>query len=241
MLLDSMFPDHDMLYTLYTLATLNQSVHSTNALPKDLIICTEQSAIHNFSILNLHGITASKSSGYRSLRDFANSLRAYKERYLTLKFETDDDFDKNTSFIKSRWGEDKIFDLYHFEWNNKYFLVQEDGSHHLAAIYRQCLEQDKDYKLRCRVIQYKLNSVAVNKLTDDYDLFIVHGDNYITLAEKFNSLDIAYFDYGFVNNRCYGRLFLIRKQNLRSRILCSELKKKSEIINLGQYISRLCQ
>ncbi|MBI5750332.1 MAG: hypothetical protein HZA00_14530 [Nitrospinae bacterium] len=115
--------------------------------------------IKEVSILNLNGVNASKSSGYRSLEDFANNLLLPDEYTWghPITFQTEKDFNDNINFIKCRFGADCIFEVYYQEWNQKYFIINCDGFHHLAAIYRQCKEQKRDYYLKSQIIKFKIN------------------------------------------------------------------------------------
>lgn len=129
-----------------------------------------------FPILSLDGLTASKSS-YRSLEEFACGLflpNEYNDSARLISFETDEDFKTNIKYFESNLGRDRL--IYHRGWDGKYFILNTGGSHHLAAVYRQCKDQGRRYNIKCRIEEHTLNHKNCCLVLDKYYPLIV-GDS----------------------------------------------------------------
>src|ERR1043165_4031588 len=133
------------------------------------------SGVTDISVLKLDGLTCSKTGG-RSLADFSMRLYLPHEYYYEnpIRFNTDEDFLSNVAHFESRFKDDGL--VYHRAWDSKYFIANSDGSHHLAALYRQCQEQGRQYMMRCRVQEHTLDVQNCKFILDMYYPLIIHED-----------------------------------------------------------------
>jgi len=121
--------------------------------------------LREFPVLSLHGVTATKGYDASSLEALGDSLRTDAG---TIRFESDADFARNIMWldkpgIGSRVG--PPFAVLHRSWDDRYFLSNGNGSHHLAAIYRQAKEQHRSFTLTGT-----LTRLTINRRRRDYIL-----------------------------------------------------------------------
>lgn len=99
-------------------------------------------------ILEFYGSNHGKSKAHKSLKDFAYNALLPQDENFRIGYSTQDDWDKNIRSVDTRFKGEAI-DAHFFGWNSRLFLDNIDQSHHLAAIYRQALEQNRDYNVNC--------------------------------------------------------------------------------------------
>ena len=157
-LCESMFYDQDFVFDLSRTEshlvrdsglsgrrTLSSAVQS-------LIKLHDPSRVQRLPVAAFHGIASSKSHGCRSLEELAYRLKPpceYPSSNL-IRFETEEDFRRNIAEVEREFSNRGVVALYR-EWDGKLFVRNGDMSHHLAAIYRQCKEQGRQYYLDLRV------------------------------------------------------------------------------------------
>lgn len=182
---ESMFYDHDLVWDFARSESrqgLPVSRDEVATAISNLIERHEPSEVQDFPVLRLDGLAFSKSSRYRSLEEFASGLylpHEYHDTRRLIKFETDEDFARNVEHFESEFGSDRI--VYHRAWDGKYFVANSGGSHHLAAVYRQCKEQGRQYSIRCRVQRHSINEVNCRKVLDSYYPLVIHNESKMML------------------------------------------------------------
>lgn len=120
-----------------------------------------------FSILDLSGVWAGKIPGnihVDTFLDYGKALNSAAEYTLEnrIGYETEADFQHNIQYLTTHLkhisgNEDGIPIVRYREWDDSYYLINIDGANHFAAVYRQCVEQKRDFKFPCRIEHQTLN------------------------------------------------------------------------------------
>lgn len=69
--------------------------------------------------------------------------------------------------------DDGEFRVYHRTWDDRYFLMNIDGAHHIAAIYRQCIEQKRDFQIEVYPERHSPNQVVCQRILDNSRLLLL--------------------------------------------------------------------
>jgi hypothetical protein len=175
---------------------------------------------HTISIQQINGLWAGKASAqsiYPNLLEFSQKLIPEYTGKNRIGFETDQDFKNNCQYIRKHrvqitTAKDGIFRIIHRSWDNKYFILNADGAHHLAAIYRQCIAQDRDFTFECYIERHSLNRDACNYIIERNYLFLVNGEYIPQLAKLL-------FQFGHIPYPAHcayelGRYILCLRKNL---------------------------
>jgi hypothetical protein len=127
-------------------------------------------SVRRMSIRNIHGLWAGKTpheSSYGDLMEYASNLKPVSEytEPNRVGFETDEDFAMNCRYLEERrrWisgTDDGQFRVIYREWDGKYFFMNSDGAHHFAAVYRQCIKQDRDFIFECILDTHSLDATV---------------------------------------------------------------------------------
>ncbi len=186
--------------------------------------------IADFKITKLFGFTNSKSKGFDSMTDFAYSLKTpdkYKEDNV-IKFQTEQDFIDNIKHIEKRFRNKEYFRIYHQKWNDRYFLSNADGSHHFGAIYRQCIEQKREYKIKAKIIEYEIDKSNLGFLLSNFYFIVTNKKNDIilyTLVNEINHSICSITFYEWEDGEDY--LLILNKQDQLSDILLNNIKNQN--------------
>lgn len=150
----------------------------------ELIHSTVERKKRSFSVRKLTGVCAGKTPGNADVETFLDYGRALKPAHeYTLNnrigYETEEDFQTNCEYLRKKlsWiagNDDGIPVVYHREWDNTYYLVNIDGGNHFAAVYRQCIEQRRDFIFECRIEHQSLDAENCRKGLDGHGLLILH-------------------------------------------------------------------
>lgn len=149
----------------------------------ELIHSTLERKKQKFSVRRLTGVCAGKTPGnvdVETFLDYGLALRPAHEYTLgnRIGYETEEDFQTNCEYLRNKlsWiagNDDGVPVVYHRKWDNTYYLVNIDGGNHFAAVYRQCVEQSRDFTFECRIEQLSLNVENCRKGLDGHGLLIV--------------------------------------------------------------------
>jgi hypothetical protein len=188
-----------------------------------LTVSTEEKQKNTISILQLDGLFAGKrptDSTYTSLKEFSGRLKPAQEypELNRIGFETELEFEKNVRYFENNREriagyDDGILRVYYREWDNKYFLMNYDGAHHVAAIYRQCLEQGRNYTFSCLLTSVRLDRPNCNRL-------LSHAHFLLLTTECAGHVRRILLDFGHIpapNQHEYspGRTLLCINRNLK--------------------------
>ena len=142
-----------------------------------LIGCETESYQRLFSVRQLHGLWAGKpeyESSYPDLLAYSKKLLPASEypSASRIGYETDQDFERNCQYIEQHkrritGSDDGEFHVIHRTWDNRNFLFNNDGAHHFAAVYRQCMEQDRDFTFEAYLEHHFLNKATCRSLIDN--------------------------------------------------------------------------
>lgn len=123
-------------------------------------------------ITSFFGCQAGKSGVYPSLKTFADSLyiinendsRHFRRR---IKFQSIEDFRENIEVFERRFSDHPV-SAHYFSWSNKYYLSACDCSHTIAAIYRQCIEQGRNYEISCELREWFIDREKLKAFNNEY-------------------------------------------------------------------------
>ncbi|MGN1050269.1 MAG: hypothetical protein ACI4P9_07075 [Selenomonadaceae bacterium] len=128
------------------------------------------------NILYIHGLYNSKSAEImqtsENLREFSKTL--YEGN--NLGYSTYEDFKNNTEKVEQA----NIKDACLQKWNNRLYVMNYDGSHHLVALYRQCYENRDEYS-------YFLDLNIKDKYIDCSQLETLLMNNYLLYTTACNA------------------------------------------------------
>jgi hypothetical protein len=237
---ESMFYDHDLVWDFARSESRHgppASCDEVAAAVSNLIDVHEPSEVRDFPVLRLDGLASSKGSGYRSLEEFASGLflpHEYHDTKRLIRFQTDEDFARNVEHFESAFGSERL--VYHRAWDGKYFVANSGGSHHLAAVYRQCKEQGREYSIRGRVQRHSINRANCRKILERYYPLVIHNGSKMRL---FRVLE----DFG-VGNRISGLteecgIVYVSRQHRRGQVVYEWITSHLEPgkhFNLSEYL-----
>lgn len=196
------------------------------------------------SVRDISGIAASKSHDYGSLEGLACSLHLphnYGGRY-PIEFQTDEHFEKNIRELDGSFRHRPVKVL-HRLWDDRRYVENSDGSHKLAAIFRQCREQGRNYRLHCYVHKVLINPDAAQFLLDNYYLLVLHRETFVSLLRVLHAHKIDYRSYE-ADHITRGHkeptevLFIGRHQRYARLIRANFLRQTlpEQVFNLSAYL-----
>ena len=160
---------------IYALELTGRSCQHKNELEVDLadLFVESERQLEELSILSFHGIAASDTSDRKSFRDLALRLEANLRRgpSRNVHFETDADFATNQEDYKRKHGGSPV-KAQRQDWNGRLDMKNGDGSHHLAGVLRQCLDQGRDAFFSCQVETMRVNAATVERMLRRWHLFM---------------------------------------------------------------------
>lgn len=122
----------------------------------------------------LYGSRSGKSPSYRDIDMYAkNVLKKDYEGRKKINFETDKDWQDNITSFQETLNRTGIIYSYFNEWNDRWFLDNGDGSHHIAAIYRQAKEQHRLFEIICDCLTFHIKLATAEKLNNNYHCFVI--------------------------------------------------------------------
>ena len=201
---------------------------------KESVLLESEAQIKKIPITSLYGCNPGKSLPRENLLEFAFSLEKFPRNsdFYPLYFETENDFSLNCKSINERY--EKPYTVYEFIWNNRKFLINSDQSHHIAAVYRQCIEQRRNYEISCALMKFSINPSLLNKSKRQYELFVVNVVNkdmfMVKLYEYRNTFDFAEISH------CEVSLLLVKVRR-DSPHATSIIKVFNSFVNTGKVIN----
>lgn len=155
-----------------------RDIYSINNALTRLIQDKRTEIIEYLDLTEFSGIFAANNNDYGCLADFGNQLDL-PENYtgresLLICFKTKEDFQKNLV-----WYEfpliDRVIPAFYREYDNRYFIVNSGGGHHIAALHRQCREQGITLELPCEMTYRIVWQQAANYIFDWGHLYLLHS------------------------------------------------------------------
>lgn len=158
-----------------------------------------------FSVRNLTGVDRGKTPGNIHVETFLDHGRALKPRNEYrygnwIGCETEEDFRTNCEYLrgKLKWiaaSEDGVPVIAHREWDNTYYLINGDGANHFAAVYRQCMEQNRDFTFECRIEHQSLDKQKCRKALESHAVLIFATDVAQTMSNLLKEFRLDLLPY----------------------------------------------
>lgn len=197
------------------------------------------------SVLEMSGVDASTYGNCPSLKGFANNLWHQWEmpdvKYY-MAFETKEDFEYNIQHVFKK-HEKGMIAVYRV-WDKKYFWDNTNGSHHFAALYRQCVDQDLDFRHIYRVIYNFLNPDSVRVITDRYYSLCMHKSVVRFIISLTLDLEFSYFVRDYAHSDYDWVLLFFDKESEKAQILYEVLKENlssPKFLDLNGYFEDIVQ
>lgn len=199
------------------------------------------------NILDIYGSFSGKSKPSKNLSSFSSTLEICCKKIhkkfsgRTIYFQDLEDFTTNISILEKRF--DKI-DVFHFTWNNRYFICNSDCSHTIGAIYRQAKEQKLLYQLKCNIKKYEIKSDIYDLLKKEWVCYIFKHDGVLInilsdlLANSFFNSSQSYHVLKLTSDHS---LLVLRRTYFNRIILFKILKNlelENKIINIFTFIKQ---
>ena len=176
----------------------------------------------------------------KNLYDFSMILDKDGE----IRFSSYGDFQNNQNYLKDRaryWDED-CWDIHVQKWNNKICIHNSDAAHHLAAMYRQCHEQNLSYYLKAKVYFENIDYVNLENLLNDYYIFYSDRENVSFVQECYR----AFYGNKNLQSKIYYKEFgprepvlLLNKENTFNRKMVNFLcYRTKEFIPMNEMIKQ---
>jgi len=130
------------------------------------------------NILSLSGLTTTNTNlDMESVSSFYDLTNDFKR----LPHFSDEDFRKNCEWVNRRTS---TWTCYKQTWNGRTFIDTFDGSHHVAAIFRQAEEQQRSFSIRCKIYNEVPNVFMISEIDNKYAYFLMDEDT----IHRINSL-----------------------------------------------------
>ena len=244
------FKDYPLSWKQYSCAygqELINYLQQTEYVFRDVLQRSEESGL--IDILSIDGISLSKTdlNNYDSIHSFSLFLSVDNaESYI--KFQTNEDFIYNCSWIE---GNKKIKTVRTQKWNGRKYIINDDGSHHLAAVYRQCREQGRTYQLPLKSEYVCINTEFLRTLLTEYYLVFSQHNNLCKLYKQYGDLfsydtkeKMALFDLNARNRypaiSKESQLLCLDKRYRVNNFVAERLKSyKSQFFILNDELERL--
>lgn len=232
----SVFYMENLLYLIWSSMAFEHNTSEPQRLLANLIVQSPSPTPRPLSVTRIDGLNSSKTTSHprrsgnphlQDMRDFASCLVTpgeadwdlYVDHYKgsTIRFQTDEDMARNIEHLEQR-KRDKPHDVFYRAWEDRHYFMGADGTHHLAAIYRQCTEQDRDYELSARITTERLNEDVVAQVNRSYlALLATHSDLW-PLHELFRKCSVHY-EHVFLKQLPVGVTFLSLRDARRTGVL----------------------
>lgn len=217
-----------------------------------LIHSMTESSTQFLSIRTLSGVSAGKSPPktplgvkYNTFLDYGRALRPAREYRLPnrIGFETSEDFETNCAHLRRilpsiSLTQDSIPLVYHHTWDDTLYLLNVDGGNHCAAVYRQCIEQDRDFMFECRIEHQWVDENRYTRFSSENTVFIVSSPVGEQLSSLLADFDIYHNGYEFQTGKYLLMLGwnIPRAERLGEIIL--DAMPHATYFDLGAYINQ---
>ena len=183
--------EDDPIWQLWNLANNHKKIHSARF--RKIVFKTTNEIVTEVPITNIFGSNNGKSSPAESLYEFSMSLKVLKKKNnhgypSPIYFESDQDFQNNINSVENRFKQP--INAMYFSWSDRLYLANQDQSHHIAAIYRQCIEQGRMYKIKCLQESYNINISNLRAFNEQYFTFWTNNlnlDKIYSVMSRFQS------------------------------------------------------
>lgn len=197
-------------------------------------------------ILSIDGITCSKSpiDKYADLNEFSLTLKEdakkiYKNNSY-IEFNTTEDFEKNCSFARKELHKHNSIIVQ--QWNRRKYILNTNSSHHLAAIYRQCKEQGREYPLNLDIVFEIIDKRKLSDILNNYYIIFSDKSNLDKIALEYDKV-FGVTSHKLIEYKNYEgnpMVILLRKDNKINGIIYAKLiKYREKFLLLNEALERL--
>ena len=182
----------------------------------DTLITTENKGVQSLKVAMFSGLSNTRYDvDYETLEKYGNTLiprvKWNKNQKNYYGFETDDDYLYLTSEIRNS---KLIKTAVHHKWTDRYYFINDDLSHRLAALYRQDKNQNRNTILDLKLCEKELNIECVKVIFENYFGIITTGKTYSFLKNKLESINIKILlEYNSIENDKLYILWIEKKQD----------------------------
>jgi len=170
---------------------------------RHLVIEAELGTV-SFPITRLDGLNANNTD-YGHIRRFA--LENFRHDYnggRGIRFQTDDDFKENIGCFNRHIGQPAYISW--CEWSGRFYLRNGGTGHHTAAIYRQCIDQGREFVFKAKLQTERLNTNIIEKL-QPYLLVLCEKDTALKIYDWSYKCDAEEswlcYDFPYEWSDCY--------------------------------------
>lgn len=172
----------------------------------DLVATTIHMPNVRLPITSFFGACGGKSGGRSSLKEYALlTIQPKDDRYFYIGSETESDWIENIRSYEQRFHF-RWPSAHHFCWSNKLYLVNGDQSHHVGAIYRQCIKQNREWHAPCHLSVFDVTDRTFNNY-ENGELYFFSNAKFASLWEQLSNTGIrlqttSVGRYGFEIEAC---------------------------------------
>jgi hypothetical protein len=164
------------------------------------------------------------------------------EKYHKIGFIGKDHFNKNIKHLKNSYlfKNDRPTPVTYTSWNKKYYIILDNGSHHLAALYKQCMVENIKFEFDAKVYIEELDKNAIEIFTNKWHSFIVNRKTASSILRLFEKSEIRCY---FVLNDCLRKnpknqdsYIYIERNNISDQIIGHYLVNEptNKLMNIGK-------
>jgi len=187
-------------------------------------------------IRNIHGLSSSKADlrRYSTLNEFA-----LKGTYNFLENISEDNLNKILKYheiriINSSHSNDHF--VWH-QWDGRYFLANDGGSHHFAAAHYIANEINKEVILTGNLEKYSFDTELIFELTNDFEVFFI-SDRFKELYNSLNKDGVMFCSHWLPSQLGNHSMFLLPK-NQKKSVKVAVMMTKMGFFNLGKYLYKI--
>lgn len=210
------------------------------------LVCISRVENQIIKFEQISGLANASDLNWRSLKEYSESLLP-RNRWEKVHnnssfygFETDEDFFwlENQLILGST---PCILSINYYTWNERYYILNTDGSHRCAAFYRQNYEQNRKYKFNATLYVHTLNKELLNSFLEEYYCIITSYYAASRIRHFFPFLDILSC---IMENDAQMMTLIIKKKNTAKEKFLFNILRKIDlkylfVLNESEYLKIL--